>query len=651
MLIVRPIGAEVGRYYLDGRDPGRWTPGAHALLGLAGPVGEAELRRVLSGRHPATGRFLPERKPPRRRAGWDLVFAAPKSASLVEALGHPAVARAHMAAVDAVVAYLEGRLHMKIGIAAGSPLRAEGLIGAAFEHRSNAAGEPHRHTHVLVANLSRSGDRWGAILRNDWVIDRRAIDALYQLELRHQMVVHEVDLEWRMGDDGQADLAQIPRAAVRAASTQTRLARRDGRFAARASAQPQPWRRAVVAAGYREPTRGVGPAAGLDDSRLPTAVAARLTARRSDFRAADAVVALSETFPGGATTDQVHRWAERFCAGSIQVPSPTSAPRWTTAAARDLDRQLRDALLERGAVRIVGGPAGTCPLLSQAEYIEQLAAGWADGNRRVAVDSPEAERWRLLTGIGADADRADILIVDAADRRTTPSMLRTVRRHGGELVLVEGGTRPRLTNPVSHGLRDAADALGRIDLPAHLPWRIADVGRERDGPEPVGRVMAGRLLGEWQARGRRELLVGLGLEEVRALNRAAAGPDRNPDDFLPGDRVVVIRGGAGLPRYGSLGTVVDERPLRLAWDDGTVSEVAPPGGRARPRLGHGWAVTAPTAARTDRLLMVLGPARSLGFAAGRVVGEVDRAVIDGAMRDRRSALVPTRPAPERGLGL
>jgi conjugative relaxase-like TrwC/TraI family protein len=651
VLIVRRIGAEVGRYYLDGRDPGRWSPGADALLGLTGPVGEADLRRVLSGRHPGSGRFLPERKPHRRRAGWDLIFAAPKSASLVEALGRPAVAQAHVAAVDAVVAHLEGRLRMKIGIAAGAPRRGEGLIGAAFQHHSNAAGEPHRHTHFLIANLSRTGDRWGAVLSDDWVIDRRAIDALYQLELRHQMAAHGVDLEWRMGDNGQADLAEVPRAAVRAGSTQGRLSARDGRFAARAAAVPRPWRRSVVEAGYREPTGAPGPAPALDDPRLDTAVAARLTARRSDFRGADALVALAETFAGGATTDQAFRWAETFCAASIPVPSPTSGPRWTTAAARDLDRELRDALLERGAVRVVGAPPGACALLAQAEHIERMAAEWERGGRRVAVDSPEPERWRLLAGIGADGGGADVLVVDGADRRTSRSLLRSLRRHGSEVVLVEGGTRPRLTNPVSHGLRDAADALGRVDPPVHRPWRLLDPGLEPGGVEGVGWATAGRLLAEWQARGRRELMVGLGLEEVRALNRAAAGPDRDPDDFRPGDRVVVLRGGAGRPRYGSLGTVVDGRPLRLAWDDGTVSEVPRPDGRSRPALGHGWAVTAHTAARTNSDLMVLGSARSLGLGPERIVAEVDRSLVEGSSRDRSSTLVPARPVPERGLGL
>lgn len=33
-----------------------------------------------------------------------------------------------------------------------------GLVAAGFAHRTNRDGDPHRHTHVVIANLGQTGD-------------------------------------------------------------------------------------------------------------------------------------------------------------------------------------------------------------------------------------------------------------------------------------------------------------------------------------------------------------------------------------------------------------------------------------------------------------------------------------------------------------
>src|SRR6185312_15798951 len=43
---------------------------------------------------------------------------------------------------------------------------ADGLVAAAFRHRTSRVGDPQLHTHVLVANLGR-GDRGGARATRD----------------------------------------------------------------------------------------------------------------------------------------------------------------------------------------------------------------------------------------------------------------------------------------------------------------------------------------------------------------------------------------------------------------------------------------------------------------------------------------------------
>lgn len=699
MLIVRSVSPRVVPYYLDGRHPGRWSEAAVRLLGVSAPVEPVALRRVLQGRHPGSGRYLPDHRPRRRRAGWDLVFSAPKSVSLLSAWAPPGdsetVLAAHVSAVGEVMQVVEDRLRLRRGGVDGLPLAADGLVSAAFDHRANVASEPHLHTHLLVANLSRGRGLWGAVSAEHWFVGRRALAALYQLELRQQLARRGWQLEWRLRPDGMADLAAVPREAVRAASSQSRLAGSAGRFTARAQASPQPWEGRVAQVGPRAdqgpPARGRGgqagrgaPSRGLDDPSLERAVSVRLTSRRSDFGTADVVCALAACHPGGAGASEALGWAEAFCAGSHPVRSPTARGRWTTGAARRADDDLASVLRARawtagtgrpasGATigeQLEGGPgtqtqaelvraltgdggrvhflasgAGRSELVAQAEVLAACRTEWEQAGLSAAVSSPSPEgalRWSVLTGIPAyrRGDRTDVLVVDCADRRTTMELIDLASRSHTRLVFVEGGTLPRLTNPASHGLMEVAGGLGRRECPPVSTWVPASPGAEDSGPAVVGRAAAARLLAGWRDDPGDTLLVGLGPEETRALNRAVLGMRESlglrdgpgagaaPADGMPrfaaGDRVVVLRRRPGLPPYGSFGTVDAVHPtgqqgVRIAWDGGGDSVIGD--ARTLGATGYGYAVTPWLAGRAGRPLMVLGPAAALGRARGRAVLE------------------------------
>lgn len=701
MLVVNTVSPGVVRYFTDGRHPGRWSRSAGRLLGLEGPVDPRELRRLLQGRDPVSGRYLPETRPHRRRAGWDLIFGAPKSVSLLAASAEDAggtVAEAHVAAVDGVMGQVEGRLLLRRE-RDGAPLPADGLLSASFDHVTNAANEPHLHTHVLVANLGRAGDAWGAVQDGEWYVGRSGLAALYQLELRWQLAQRGWQLDWRLRPDGMADLADVPRAAVRAASTQSHLATTAGRYAARALAAPQPWAERVAKAtgaaiSFHPRESTVGPS--LEDPLLERTVSVRLTARRSDFRRSDVVVALAACHAGGATASEATEWAERFCTGNHRVRSPTSGGRWTTEAARRADDELLMGLRARAAtvgvvpvegevderrfrdrlpadavphavaltstdsaIHFLGAQPGRSSLLAQAEVIGACREVWEASGLKVAVSSPSADgalRWSVLAGLEPHraGDRADVLIVDRTDRRTTSELIRLTAGRAAKLVLVEGGTLPRLTNPASHGLMELADELGRRYLPPHTGWEPA----LREGPgngesgrpgRPVGRSAAESLLAAWMAHPERPLMVGLGLEETRGLNRAALDvrPDRPPgagEGPVAGDRVVVMKARPGLPVYGTFGTVVDGAsvrgrvrsptgPVSIAWDSGEVTVALDR--RTLAGVGFGYAVTPYLASRTTGPLMVLGPASALGRGRDRVVRDVG---IRGPGRERgRSA--------------
>lgn len=720
MLIVSTVGPGVVPYFTDGRHPGRWSAGATRLFGLDGPVAATALRSVLEGCDPATGAYLPRVRPHRRRGGWDLVFGAPKSVSLLCASSGLALSRsvteAHSAAVGGVVRFAEARLALQRSGPDGRPRRAEGLVAAAFDHRVNAATEPHLHTHVLVANLSRADGQWGPVGGDMWFVGRAALAALYQLELRHQLSRRGWALDWRLRPDGLADLADVPRAAVRAASTQSRMAVAGGRYAARQAARPQPWQERVAAAagpggGAAGPLDLTGrratsepPAPVLDDPALERAVAIRLAGRRSDFRAEDVIVALAACHAGGVAAEDAARWADDFCGRSRPVPSPTAGRRWTTEAARRSDNEVRRLLEGRAGdplpasaveeltagrddgagevvrslttssagVHFLASPAGRTDLLAQAEVLLTCREAWEQAGRRVAVVSPgpeAARRWQVLAGLVPyhPGDRVDVLVVDQADRRTSADLARLARGCGARLIFVEGGTLPRLTNPASHGLVGVGDDAGRLVCPPPRPWGPAPASGDLPGEGvAVGRAAAGQLLARCQASGMAPLLVGLGLEEVRELNRAAramriragaAGLGTDPGGlgtrpgglgteasrFVPGDRVVVLGRRVGLPGYGVFGTVSEvtspaERRrsgLDIAWDDGTRTRTDDH--RAIAAVGFGYAVTTAVAARTTGPVMVLGPASALG--RGR-----DRALAETGLR-------PDRPGRERAAGL
>jgi hypothetical protein len=621
-----------------------------------------------------------------RRAGWGLVFSAPKSVSLMTA-AEPTLSQAHVAAVNQVLGYLESRLHLKRVDRDGRALPAAGLIAASFDHTTNAGSEPHLHTHVVVANASRSGDRWGAVEPFDWHVERRALAALFELDLRHQLDELGLSPDWRLRPDGLADLADVPRAAVRAASAQGRLAATAGRFVARNAASPQPWETRAAEAGFVAPPPPSPHAPGaagpsLDDPGLRRAVGLRLTSRRSDFRRADVIETLASCWPGGASVDEATSWADHFCDQNVRVRSPTTQPRWATPASRRLDEELRSEIVERSGrsggvgaasgVRFMGCDAGRTDLLSQAEVIESARAIWEESGLRVAVSAPDpmAEaRWAVLTGLPPwrPGNRADVLVVDRADRRPSADLLRLVRAHQGGLVLVEGGTMPRLSNPASHGLTEAGDLVGRLMSGPHRPWGSA-MANEVESGWLVGRRAAETLLSDWRSAGDGSVLVALGIEEIRALNRAAVGDSpraaaRGAERFETGDRVVVVRAGPGLPPFGTLGTVAQrsDDTVTFEWLDGAgraggagASWAGGAGASGAGRAGRqetttsdrrvlasvdlGYAVSPRVAAGLDLPLRLLGPVKALGPGRERVVASIEVAA-DRIRRDR--GLEPT----------
>jgi conjugative relaxase-like TrwC/TraI family protein len=218
------VASGVEDYYLgSGEAPGRWIGRGSARLGLSGVVDAGDLRAVLDGRCPATGRSVITVRRPGRLPGLDLTFSAPKSVSLLFALSDSklssVVRRAHDAAVAQAIGYLEREAgEVRRGKDGVDRLPGGGFVAAAFRHRTSRAGDPQLHTHVLVANMTRGADgRWSALDGRQLYLHAKTAGTLYQTALRYEL--RELGLQFLLRSNGTCEIAGVPSSVLRAFSS------------------------------------------------------------------------------------------------------------------------------------------------------------------------------------------------------------------------------------------------------------------------------------------------------------------------------------------------------------------------------------------------------------------------------------------------
>ncbi|TVP75558.1 MAG: conjugative relaxase, partial [Nitriliruptor sp.] len=208
-------GAE-GYYLARGEEPGRWLGHGAEQLGLHGEVTGPQLRAVLDARHPSTGEKL-ARHPARKVPGFDHTLRAPKSVSLLWALGDrdtaAEVVAAHDAAVDAAIGYLQRAAGFsRRGAGGAETVPVDGFVAAAFRHRTSRADDPLLHTHVLVANLARTTDDgvWRTLDSRKLYAHAKTAGILYQAHLRHELTVR-LGVAWQPVVNGVADIDGVDR--------------------------------------------------------------------------------------------------------------------------------------------------------------------------------------------------------------------------------------------------------------------------------------------------------------------------------------------------------------------------------------------------------------------------------------------------------
>ena len=217
---VTGVSSGVEDYYVKGSEPrGHWCGRAVAALELSGEVSPGDLRAVLEGRSP-DGTVLRERG---SVPGFDVTFSAPKSVSVLFAVGDERLRRtvldAHDEAVREALAFLDDAAAVTRRGAGGATLvPGNGLVAAAFLRRTSRAGDPQVHTHVLVANMTQGSDgRWTALDARSLYRNGRTAGYLYQAALRAAMT-RRLGVDWGRVTKGQAEIDGVPDRMLRAFS-------------------------------------------------------------------------------------------------------------------------------------------------------------------------------------------------------------------------------------------------------------------------------------------------------------------------------------------------------------------------------------------------------------------------------------------------
>lgn len=210
-------------YSVKGEAQGQWMGRGAAELGLTNTVKSEQFTSVLHGRKPGVDTPLSAYFGRRKVLGVDAVFRAPKSVSLMYAIGDGKIRNevidAHEAAVRAGFEYLE---RMAAGGREGKggsiKVGGTGLISSAWLHRTSREGDPLIHTHVVSANMihAESG-KWVALDAKLIYRHAKAAGVLYQAELRRELT-RRLGVEWQPVENGLADVAGVSDTVIRAFS-------------------------------------------------------------------------------------------------------------------------------------------------------------------------------------------------------------------------------------------------------------------------------------------------------------------------------------------------------------------------------------------------------------------------------------------------
>lgn len=244
MLTIKSIGTDPKRqlyydsqiaqgredYYAgNGEAPGEFVGTGTQALGLTGEITRDQLIAMFAGKDPTTGQQLAKRTARSSVTGFDLTFSAPKSISVLYAVGGDELARlltgAHDEAVREALAYMESnaarvrRGHNGTqaerdrgdarGFERARSVAAEGFVAGAYRHRMSRNQDPQLHTHVVVMNMAKGPDgRFTALDGQHLYAHVKATGFVYQAHLRQAVRQRREWVDWGTVRNGMAELTE-----------------------------------------------------------------------------------------------------------------------------------------------------------------------------------------------------------------------------------------------------------------------------------------------------------------------------------------------------------------------------------------------------------------------------------------------------------
>ena len=492
-LVEAATDAQVEYYVARDEAPGRWTGRAAKHLGLDGTATHDQLRSLLSGSDPTTGADLMERRWARQSVvAYDVTFSAPKSVSLLWAVGdeptRAAVLRAHQAAVDAVCEYLQahagwGRRYDRASEETIA-VRAQ-LVLPHFLHRTSrpvtdpATGrvtvDPQLHTHIPIPNyVLRDDGTWGQLHGVALYRHASSAGAVGQAVLRDALV-RELGVQVSVARNGTFEVVGVTRAMRQEFSRRTRqVAAMDAAFgvdswyghklavlASREGKHEVPAGRDVVAE-WRERAAAVG----LDRERIATLLGREWTAeRRLD------VTDVRQLVGERGLTAEAATFTRRDLVRAVAAHAPLGLP------LPELDRIVDATLADRSNIVRLGA-------LNQdaADRMPSLFRGYVEEDRRYSTPEMvyieermlETARAGRLSGRGlASPDLVDQAI---ASRPTLTgeqqTMIHAICRRGELVTLVNGSAGSGKTTALA-ACREVLEASGHRVIGAALSANAA----------------------------------------------------------------------------------------------------------------------------------------------------------------------------------
>ncbi|MGI8807262.1 MAG: MobF family relaxase, partial [Acidimicrobiales bacterium] len=228
-------------------------------------------------------------------------------------------------------------------------IETDGLVAAAFDHRTSRAGDPLLHTHVVTANLTHTTEgRWQALDGRGLYDHAKAGGFLYQAHLRH-LLTTRLGVAWEPVRHGWAEITGVPRGVIRAFSkrrdeieamvsesgytsarahqTATLATRHAKEYGVAPDALDARWRAEAAELGFgadevaaclaRTPSASADER--LEDVYDELAGPEGLTQQASTFTRRDVVEAMSERL-AAATASTIEEAVDRFIASSLVQP-------------------------------------------------------------------------------------------------------------------------------------------------------------------------------------------------------------------------------------------------------------------------------------------------------------------------------------------